>query len=576
MQLLDFYQSRFGAAVKRQGGAWNGPCPLCGGEPGKSDRFMVWPDRAESLGETCASHNITGIWSCRQCGTSGDTIAYLMQVDGMDFKAALAELGIEGGRPSHRRRRAPAEPRRVDAAPAWTPRQWPEPSGAWCAYAAKLLAEAKERIWKQSAALNWLAARGITEEAVRAYHIGYLPAEGTRYPGRYRARSALGLAPRNGDDGREHTKLFIPRGIVIPTLAPDGRVLNLRIRRHKEDLSERAPKYLELEGSCKAPLFLRSSRPAPLAVYFVTEAELDAMLIHHATGGVIGAMAVRTNRGKPDAAAHTRLRYAARVCIALDYDDPGADGVDFWERAYPTSLRWPTPEGKDPGDAFSLGVDIRGWVAAALPASISLPQKSESRQDGGEPRSESAAIAAPLAGDNECGTRCAAGTHLHGQADTLSSGPLNMGSGVEAKPASATKGSGPTGLSAQMRASGERGAAAPAWIWATEEAFTSDELCRLRAALPSYLPLDLVPVDVARAYLLWRGAPVSFVKLHNESGDCVGFSWERDYTWCRKNSECFEAFWSFQNGSRVLWQWMSDHPGTKITFQNLLYIWGNE
>ena len=295
MQLLDLYTSRFGAAVKRQGGAWNGPCPLCGGEPGKSDRFMVWPDRAENLGETCASRNITGIWSCRRCGASGDTIAYLMKIDGLDFKAALAELGIEGGRPSHRRRRAPEEPRRVDAAPAWTPREWPEPSEAWCAYAAKLLTEAEESIWKQPHALRWLAARGITEEAVRRCRIGYLPAENAKYPGRYRARSALGLTPRTGDDGRMRTKLFIPRGIVIPTFALDGRVLNLRIRRHKEDLQPLSggklpPKYLELEGSCKAPLLLRSSRPGPLAVYFVTEAELDAMLIHHATGGVVGAL----------------------------------------------------------------------------------------------------------------------------------------------------------------------------------------------------------------------------------------------------------------------------------------------
>ena len=27
MTLLDYYKSRFGEAVKRQGGAWNGPCP---------------------------------------------------------------------------------------------------------------------------------------------------------------------------------------------------------------------------------------------------------------------------------------------------------------------------------------------------------------------------------------------------------------------------------------------------------------------------------------------------------------------------------------------------------------------
>ena len=298
------------------------PLPLCGGEPGKSDRFMIWPDRAENLGEVCAQNGLKGIWSCRQCGASGDTIAYLTKVEGMDFKAALAELGIEGRRPSFRRRRAPAEPRRESS--RWEPQQWPEPTEPWCEYAGKLLAEAEAVIWEEPTALAWLAKRGISEEAVRAYRIGYLRAESGRFPGRFRARAALGLPPRKGDDGREHTRIFIPRGIVIPTLGADGRVLNLRIRRHKQDLRERSPKYLELEGSCKAPLLLSSSRPAPLAAYFVTEAELDAILIHYATGGVVGALAVRTNRGKPDAHAHERLRQAVRIGIALDYDGPGA------------------------------------------------------------------------------------------------------------------------------------------------------------------------------------------------------------------------------------------------------------
>ncbi|WP_241160091.1 primase-helicase zinc-binding domain-containing protein [Desulfovibrio sp. ZJ369] len=556
--MLNLYQSRFGSAVKRQGNGWNGPCPLCGGEPGKSDRFMIWPDRAESLGEICATHNITGIWSCRQCGASGDTIAYLMKIDGLDFKAALAELGIEGGRPLHRRRRAPAEPRRVAAAPAWTPRQWPEPSEMWSAYAARLLAEAEESIREQPQALRWLASRGITEEAVRHYRIGYLPAESARYPGRYRARSALGLEPKTGADGKERTKIFIPRGIVIPTFASDGRVLNLRIRRHKEDLTERAPKYLELEGSCKAPLLLRSSRPGPLAAYFVTEAELDAMLIHHVTGGVVGALAVRTNRGKPDAAAHDRLREAVRVCIALDYDGPGADGVEFWEKTYPASLRWPTPEGKDPGDACTLGVDIREWVSAALPPSLSLPDKESAPHEG-------------MVSQHEITTQ---DVYQNGQLDTSAAGQLKVGGGAEPEITASEKGSGPAGLSPQIHAREQQGATLSTWAWATEDGFTPDELCRLRAALPADMPLDLLPLDVARAYLLWRGAPITFVKFRDENGDSTGFSWERDYTWCRKNSERFEAFWQFQNGSPVLWRWMSDHPALKITSQNLLHIWG--
>lgn len=414
MQLLDLYRSRFGNAVKRQGNGWNGPCPLCGGEPGKSDRFMVWPERDEGLGEACAEHGIKGIWSCRQCGASGDTIAYLMKADGLDFKAALAELGIDGGRPSHRRRRAPQEPQREDA--AFQPREWPTPSDAWREYAEKLVAEAQERIWQEEAALRWLAARGIDDGAVRAYRIGYLPPEGGKYPGRWRARTALGLAPKTGEDGRARTKIFIPRGIVIPTLGIDGRVLNIRIRRHREDLRERSPKYMELEGSSHAPMLLRAPGPSALAAYFVVEAELDAVLIHHATGGAVGTLAVRTNRGKPDVAAHARLKDAVLVGVALDYDQAGAEGVAFWERTYPKSLRWPTPEGKDPGDAFKLGVDIREWVAAALPPSVSLPS-------------------GPHGASISCTEATAQDDSQNGQADTLLPGTLEMGGGGRLKTA---------------------------------------------------------------------------------------------------------------------------------------------
>ena len=138
MQLLDLYRSRFGEAVKRQGNGWNGPCPLCGGEPGKSDRFMVWPDRSDNLGEACSRNGINGIWSCRQCSASGDTIAYLMKIDGMTFKEALAELGIEGVKTGWHRRKLPLNqcgtyrmPGRQRSSPSPQPNGRGAPSSWW-------------------------------------------------------------------------------------------------------------------------------------------------------------------------------------------------------------------------------------------------------------------------------------------------------------------------------------------------------------------------------------------------------------------------------------------------------------
>lgn len=62
-----------------------GPCPLCGGEPGKSDRFVIWPDREHDLGHTCAVNHIPGVCYCRQCRFTGDSIKYLMEIEGLSF-----------------------------------------------------------------------------------------------------------------------------------------------------------------------------------------------------------------------------------------------------------------------------------------------------------------------------------------------------------------------------------------------------------------------------------------------------------------------------------------------------------
>ncbi|MBQ3060466.1 MAG: hypothetical protein IJD16_09185 [Desulfovibrio sp.] len=548
MQLLDFYKARFGTAVKRQGNGWNGPCPLCGGEPGKSDRFVVWPERSESLGETCASKGINGIWACRQCGASGDTIAYLMKVDGLDFKAALAELGIEGGRPVYRQRRAPSEPR---SSSAWEPRQWSLPTLTWSDYAAKLQAEAEERIWQQDQALHWLATRGIDAQAVRAYRIGYLSAEGSKYPGRWRARAALGLEPRTGDDGKVREKIFIPRGIVIPTIAADGRVMNLRIRRHREDLREHSPKYLELEGSCRAPLLLRSSGQPALAAYFVTEAELDAMLIHHSSGGVVGALAVRTNRGKPDASAHRLLRECVRVCIALDYDDAGAEGVDFWEKTYASALRWPTPEGKDPGDAFRLGVDMREWIAAALPASIALPKSTDLHGDS---------LSCPATSEQV--------QEQNGQMDPLPSGQMNWGGG--AAPENSGKPSKEKNRRKRTSSVGR-----PDIKRASKGYFTPQEYEAIVAALPSYLSFTDIYLDACSVWLEWRSVPVTFVKLWGTDGRCTGFEWCVDEDWRGRFPQrytdfqrCVHQFWSVHH-------WLlSLHSDSEITADNFFHIWG--
>lgn len=392
--LLEAYRGRFARdEVRQQGSAYNGPCPFCGGASSgskRSDRFIVWPERSENLGETCRDNNISGVWYCRQCGKTGDTIAYLMESEGMTFRSACAELGIRTSAKRPPARRTPVPPHANQ--PSFAPKEWPvtaEDPAKWREYATKLHAESLESLKDHPQALEWLAARGLDAAALEKYKIGYLPGENGS-PGRYRARSALGLSPKQGEDGRERKNIFIPRGIVIPHFDRSGRILRLRIRRPKPDIREGKQKYIVLEGSSSDPMLLAARGSAQLAAYAVVEAELDAMLIHHASGGIVGAFAALTNRGKPSVDQHPVMREAAVILVALDFDPrkvtrpdgtacvetPGGIGAVWWAETYKNAKRWLTPFGKDPGDAFAEGLDIREWLAAGLPPSISLAPES--------------------------------------------------------------------------------------------------------------------------------------------------------------------------------------------------------
>jgi hypothetical protein len=72
---------RGGLGLKRIGGELIGPCPQCGGR----DRFAV------SIRKQC--------FLCRGCGRSGDVIAMVQHIDGVDFKIAVQTLGGDERKP---------------------------------------------------------------------------------------------------------------------------------------------------------------------------------------------------------------------------------------------------------------------------------------------------------------------------------------------------------------------------------------------------------------------------------------------------------------------------------------------
>ena len=571
--ILEFYRIRFAGEkeVRKQGGGgWNGPCPLCGGDAGKSDRFMIWPDRRESgshkRGPICIEHDIPGIWWCRRCGEGGDSISYLTKCEGMGFKDACAELGIEV-KASERtwRRSAPKEPVRS----AWQPPVWEHPGGKWTEYASKLVTEAHSYLMGLGGS-KWLSARGIGLKEIEAYKLGLLTAENERIPGRIRLRSVLGLEPKIDDNGKTKTHMLIPRGIIIPSFDHAGRVIAARIRRPKPDYTHTLPdgtvttkaKYMALEGSCRGPYLLKSSLPPELAVYFVVEAELSAELIHSLSGGVVGSIGLRSNRIKPDSVAYPLLRSASRVCLAHDYDAAGAEALEWWTKTFPTTARrWPTPICKDPGDAFAQGADLRQWIAAALPPSVTLPEQSIDLHGG------SIAQDAP---DRQAPEEC-------GHMDSFSSG-LDCGGGG-ASPTACTPEYKEVATSEPASAKEPTSVAGAPHPWdaegGTAEALDAQEQQSLSALLKGYLPLGLIPVNVARAALAWQPYPqIVFVRF--SSGDLrQGFGLRRG---CQLTAPLHAALLELrglERASKFLPMWLRDHPEAVVTSRNFLFIDGD-
>jgi hypothetical protein len=106
-------------------------------------------------------------------------------------------------------------------------------------------------------------------------------------------------------------------------------------------------------------------------VYVIVEAELDAILIAQEVSDLVGVMALGSSSTRPDKAAAVKLDRAAHILNALDADGAGEkESGKWWRENYPDAVRWPVPEGKDPGEAYKAGVNIREWVMGGLPVGL--------------------------------------------------------------------------------------------------------------------------------------------------------------------------------------------------------------
>lgn len=299
------------------------------------------------------------LFHCLGCGHGGDLAALYIQVRGLDPKEGFKQFLKEhcGGLNSGDEFIRPKKPIKVND--SYQPREHDMPPALWQEKAGKLVEWAVGKLNDNPDVLAWLRdERGINPTSTEKFCLGWIPSD------TYRPRTSWGLAPVSHGSG----KIFIPGGLVIPAYTPEKSLSRIKIRRpYPESGPEwaRGTRYWMIKGSSPATWVINPHA----RVFVLVETELDAILIFQAAGDLVGTIPLGSATNRPDKLAFKILQEASLILNALDFDQAGSKQAwTWWTKNFPSNHeRWPVPSGKDPGEAFQAGVDIREWIKAGIP-----------------------------------------------------------------------------------------------------------------------------------------------------------------------------------------------------------------
>ncbi len=341
MTLLELAQD-LGLDTKKtshcKGGEYHAACPSCG--EGK-DRFVIWPA-------------LNRYW-CRRCDAKGDAIQFCRDFMKMTFHEACNRINDTSRFNSHRQPQRPTQERLVPAQDP--PKVWQDKALAFVEWAHKQL----ERF---PMAIKDLYQRGFNDQTITKYKLGYsINPFSSGSPDFFRDRVEWGLPREYKENGRAK-KLWLPYGLVIPTMANDGRIVKLKIRRQSWHKDDSLPKYVEIAGSMQS---LSVYGMADIKIAIILESELDAMLIQQEAQDLCFCVALGGATKKPDAQTNQALRQCSLILWSLDNDEAGKKEALWWREAYPQLRFWSAPIGKSPGDAFQHhALNICEWVKKGI------------------------------------------------------------------------------------------------------------------------------------------------------------------------------------------------------------------
>lgn len=380
--------------LRRQGSRWVGLCPF---HEERTPSFSV--DAQEKL------------YHCFGCGVGGDTIKFVEEKEGLGFAEAVELLAERYGVELQREREDPrAEARRRQK------RRLGELLDRVAVFYANFLWDAPEA----AKAREYLAGRGLGEEALRAFGVGYAPSawdtvliRGQRAGFSVEELRAVGLAQR-GRGGGEYDR-FRER-IMFPIRDRRGRTVGFGGRAMRSDQGAKYVNTAETDLFHKSRMLygidLAKEAIAKAGRAVVVEGYTDVLALHQA--GVEEAIGVMGTAITEEQVA-SLSGMVDEVVLALDADAAGQEAMLRAQRVAAgrrVRLRVAAmPAGEDPAEMIATegGAErFRALVdeAVELPAfQVGLVLE---RTDVGSPAERDRALAeiAPiLAGMGETASR---------------------------------------------------------------------------------------------------------------------------------------------------------------------------
>ncbi len=331
------------------GGEYKGPCPWCGGD----DRFSIQPKRDHFV--------------CRRCKRAGDSITFYRDFHGMKYYEACAAVGKE---PVFQARFLSDT---FEKEVAWEPRVVSDPCGIWQEKAEAVAFSAHKFLMSIQGKPHreYLHSRGISLATIRRARLGWVNSNLSFDRGTW-GLSNLG--------GREKP-IWVPRGILVPFFEPEtGKLIRLRIRQDKPISGDR---YILVAGSSTRYFTYpdlsetkNQSNADPTKNSFLVESELDGWLCWQNFGDLSQIYAIGNSTARPDSQTALKMKNTA-FYLCLDNDEAGRDEIKWWQKQYPDVSVCTVPVGKDPGELFEMGVDLRKWVKKFLLADKPMQESTQ-------------------------------------------------------------------------------------------------------------------------------------------------------------------------------------------------------